>query len=372
MAVRQGLSFLKRRTGNYAYLDTETVLHPDEPATLPGDLYYRYREATPTVRALAAILAREGAELSATETLRAALVDVESLARLVPEYDYGHEVYRGSLAQEQAEQWIRDAFPDPDGEVDATDVLADAAWPALRAVLYRFADVGTDPVVVLRKRAAERDFASDPNDPARSAAQVLHHRLVRHVPDQDHSADRPDLLPGWVVSPPVADPSDSDQDHAELGDWLRHRANRIADRVRVLGERAVNVPLAWTADLGDVPDDLITREVWIGRAGHVAAYRERWHIADDNAVTLPPCDRGEQGRARKWLVRYLHEHPLAEPVAEGNCQGARTDRVRSRLGTIKRLMSRGPEVSPVSESAPGLGSVADTVTEAGQEMDVGP
>jgi hypothetical protein len=35
-------------------------------------------------------------------------------------------------------------------------------------------------------------------------------------------------------------------------------------------------------------------------------------------------------------------------------------------------VSRGPEVSPGSEPTSGLGSVADTVTEAGQEMDVGP
>jgi conjugative relaxase-like TrwC/TraI family protein len=359
--------------GNYAYLDTETVLHPDEPTILPGDLFYRYREATPAVRALAAILAREGAELSATETLRAALEDVDSLARLVPEYDYGYEVQRGPLADEQAEQWIRDAFPDLDGEVDAADVLADDAWPALCTVLHRFADAGTDPVSLLRDRAAERAFASDPNDPARSAAQVLHYRLARDMPNPDQGGHRPDLLPGWITSPPAADTNDVDPDHVDLADWLRHRATRIAERVHTLGTRTAATEPSWASDLGDLPDDPILQELWVRRAGQVAAYRERWHIADDLDVMLPPCDRGEQGCARQWVAEYLSRNPLpSSPTVDEAAFGSRTTRIRSRLDLLRTRMASTLTSSTDVRPTPDQEVAIDHSPETASEMDIGP
>jgi len=358
--------------GNYAYLDTETVLHPDEPTILPGDLFYRYREATPAGHALAAILAREGAELSATETLRAALADLDTLSTIVPEYDYGLDVHRGPLADEQAEQWIRDAFPNPGGEVDAEDMLADEAWPALRAVLHRIGDTGVDPVKLLRDRAAERAFASDPSDPARSAVKVLHYRLIDDLPYFQSGADRPDLLPGWVASPPTTDPNNTDQEYAELASWLSHRAQCIADRVWNLGERAVDFKPPWATGLGEPSDDPIARDVWIRRAGHVAAYRERWHIDDVVAETLPPCDRGEQSRAREWVARYLSQHPLPEPVADHDRLGTRTNRVRSRLDTLKGRMGHGPAASPGIDPIPDSEVGFDPGPGAGHEVDLGP
>ncbi|MFL6124248.1 MobF family relaxase [Actinophytocola sp.] len=360
--------------GNYAYLDTHTVIHPDEPTILPGDLFYRYREATPTVRALAAILAREGAELSATETLRQALADLELLSRLVPEYDYGLDVHRGPHAAEQAEQWIRDAFPHPAGEVDADDVLTDDAWPALRALLHKINDAGRDPVDLLRERAEEREFASDPRNPARSAAKVLHYRLANDLPYPPDGVGRPDLLPGWVSSPPEPDPNqpglDADPDRLELADWLRARANRIADRVRDLGEHAAHTPPVWVADLGDVPDDPVAREVWIRCAGHVAAYRERWQVPDTDPTLLPPCDRGEQGRARAWVAHYLAQHPMPEPLVDDQL-AARTSRVRSRLDALKTRMTRPQNPSTDHEPSPSEEPAPETSPTAGQDLDIG-
>jgi conjugative relaxase-like TrwC/TraI family protein len=351
--------------GNYAYLDTQTVLHPDEPTILPGDLFYRYREATPAERALAAILAREGAELSATETLRQALADLDLLSTIVPEYDYGLDVHRGPLAAEQAEQWIRDAFPDADGEVDADEVLNDDAWPALRSLLYKIDDAGLDPVRLLRDRAADRAFASDTHDPARSTAKVLHYRLADNLPYPQPGAGRPDLLPGWVTSPPPADADDVDPDRAELGDWLRDRAHRVANRVRELGEHTAATPPPWAYGLGDLPGDPVARDTWIRRAGHVAAYRERWRIPDTNPDTLPPCDRGEQGRARAWVANYLRDNPIPEPLADDDQLTARTTRVRDRLATLRTRMRQatvetdiephGMDHEPTAETQPSNG-----------------
>ncbi|WP_166664367.1 MobF family relaxase [Actinophytocola oryzae] len=358
--------------GNYAYLDTETVLHPDEPTILPGDLFYRYREATPAIRALAAILAREGAELSATETLRQALADLELLSRLVPEYDYGLDVHRGPHAAEQAEQWIGDAFPHPRGEVDADDVITDDAWPALRALLHKINDAGRDPVDLLRERAAKREFASDPRNPARSAAKVLHYRLADDLPYPPDGVGRPDLLPGWVSSPPIPDLDrpDLDPDRSELAGWLRARAHRIADRVRDLGEHAAHNPPVWVAGLGDLPHDPVAREVWIRRAGHVAAYRERWQVPDSNPALLPPCDRGEQGRARAWVAHYLAQHPVPEPLVDDQL-AARTSQVRSRLDALKIRIARPTNPATDHEPSPSEEPAPETTPAAGQDLDIG-
>jgi conjugative relaxase-like TrwC/TraI family protein len=356
--------------GNYAYLDTQTVLHPDEPAILPGDLFYRYREATPAERALATILAREGAELSATETLRAALAALDQLSTLVPEYDYGLDVHRGPHAAEQAEQWIRDAFPHPGGEVDADDVITDDAWPALRALLHKINDAGRGPVDLLRERAAEREFASDPRNPAHSTTKILHYRLADDLPYPLDGVGRPDLLPGWVSSPPVPDPDQTAPDQSELADWLRARAHRIADRVRNLGEHAAHAPPAWAADLGDVPDDPLARDVWTRCAGHVAAYRERWQIPDTDPTLLPPCDRGEQGRARAWVAHYLTQHPTPEPLVDDQI-AARTTRVRGRLDALKTRMARGTNPAADLELSPDEEPAPEAMPAPGQGLDIG-
>jgi conjugative relaxase-like TrwC/TraI family protein len=338
--------------GNHAYLDTETLLHPDEPPQLPGDLFYRYREATPVQRALLAILGREGAELSATETLRHALAELERLSTIVPEYDYGRDVHRGPIAIEQAEQWLRTAFPNSGGEVDASDVLADNAWPALRAVLHQFADTGADPVAVLQQRAAQREFRSDPHDPARSTAQVLHYRLTADLPYPQPGAGRPHLLPGWVATPPASNPDTEDAETAELGEWLRQRASRIAGRVWDLGEHAARTQPTWATALGEIPADPLTRDTWITRAGQVAAYRERWRIPDTNPQLLPGPDRGEQGRARAWVAWYLNQRPVSQQPTPPDAQlGVRTVRVRQRLDAIRARLAQ--PAATHADHAPG-------------------
>jgi hypothetical protein len=227
-------------------------------------------------------------------------------------------------------------------------------------------------VGLLRDRAAERAFASDPDDPARSAAQVLHYRLARDVPYRDHGDHRPDLLPGWVTSPPAADTDDVDPDHLELADWLRHRATRIAERVHVLGVRAADATPSWTSDLGDLPDDPLLRELWIHRAGQVAAYRERWHVADDLKVMLPPCDRGEQGRARQWVVEYLSRNPLPTPVVGEAALDPRTTRIRSRLDLLRTQMASTPTSSTDTRPTPDQEVAIDDGPGTAPEMDLGP
>lgn len=318
-AREAALVALSRGTdGNYAYLDTEQVLHVDEPPILSGDLFYRHREAQLAEEALRAILAREGAELSATEQLREALDAPYRLDVVVPQYVYARQLHRGPAGLDEAEAWVRSALPRY-----AEEVLVDEAWPELARVLHEVRDAGANPIGVLRARAAQRPLHDDPTDPAESVAQVLHWRITTTMPmaGTGPHPDRPDLLPGWVPAPPQPDADNRIPGNlaeiVELGTWLRHRAEQVAARVRELGDRlaaqvahqvtepdtehapearigyAPGAP-AWVAEMGPVPDDPVVREQWIRRAGHVAAYRERWHIPD-TVTELLPHGRGEQG-----------------------------------------------------------------------------
>jgi hypothetical protein len=118
------------------------------------------------------------------------------------------------------------------------------------------------------------------------------------------------LLPGWVPTSPAAEPGQP-VEVAELGQWLRGQADAIADRVRHLGEQAAEHTPAWTAHLGPVPADPLEADAWIAAAGQVAAYRERFGVADDHPDLLPGGEQGEAARARAWV-----QHHLATPATE--------------------------------------------------------
>jgi hypothetical protein len=175
-----------------------------------------------------------------------------------------------------------------------------------------------------------------------------------------------------VPSPPTPDQLDreADPDRLELADWLRARAHRIADRVRDLGEHATHTPPVWVAGLGDVPNDPVAREVWIRCAGHVAAYRERWQVPDTDPTLLPPCDRGEQGRARAWVSQYLAQHSIPEPQVDDHL-AIRTMRVRNRLDMLKARMVQETTHAADAELSHNHGPAVETGVSADPDLDVG-
>ncbi|HWE88796.1 MAG TPA: MobF family relaxase, partial [Pseudonocardiaceae bacterium] len=340
--------------GNYAYLDTEQMLHPDEPELLPGDLFYRNRETTEAAAALTMILRREGAEHSATEEIRDALDAPYRLDTVVLQYMHALYVYRGPDAAGEAEAWVRIGLPE-----HAEAILRDEAWPALAAVLHEARDAGADPAGLLRTRAHQRRLTDDPHDPAESIAQVLHYRITADMPTPRPGPNRPHLLPGWIPTPPTtADdataPPEMAEDVSEVGEWLRIRAEQIAGRVHVLGRRAAEQHPVWAGHLGSIPNDPAARDVWIARAGQVAAYRERYRLDDSIEVLLPGGQHGEQARARAWVERFLDDNPmLAEPIADephlGRRLAARTARLREQLS---ELADRLDPPTPTEPEAP--------------------
>ena len=82
---------------------------------------------------------------------------------------------------------------------------------------------------------------------------------------------------------------------------------------------------------------------------------------------LPPCDRGEQGRARQWVARYLSQNPLLASETDDGL-AARTTTVRSRLKALKERLS--VDDNPATDIVPTLGGEIEG--EADTELDFGP
>jgi hypothetical protein len=221
-----------------------------EPATENG--------TTPPVdpiSVLAGVMARQGGELSATETLERELSLADNLGTLGGIWDdlvrreqrmRFKQVLLGVLSADLAEQSLGDR---------ASTWL----WRSLREAEM----AGLDGGEVLRQAVAERSLAG-----ARDVARVLDSRVRRRL---DGVEPQP---PGrWADRVP-------DTGAAEVNRYLREVAEAMDDRVRRLGEHAAETQPLWARQtLGPVPDDPIERADWERRASVVAAYRERYGYA---------------------------------------------------------------------------------------------
>src|SRR5690606_8183626 len=116
------VALTRGRNGNHAYV----IDSPDEDAERHHDL----TEPARATERLATVLARSGADKSATETMRLAVDEHASLGTLLAEY--------ATISQyAQEERWasvITDA-PLPDAVLD--DVFTSGHYPALETTLRR-------------------------------------------------------------------------------------------------------------------------------------------------------------------------------------------------------------------------------------------
>src|SRR5207302_3077548 len=84
---------------------------------------------------------------------------------------------------------------------------------------------------------------------------------------------------------------------------------------------------------------------WIARAGHAAAYRERWNIPDSVTELLPIASRGEQGRARAWVAERLNQPPAPTRPTRSNPRATtpvveRAARIRNRIAALANRLER--------------------------------
>ncbi|HVB44053.1 MAG TPA: MobF family relaxase [Streptosporangiaceae bacterium] len=207
------------------------------------------------VTVLAGVLARDGSELSATETLERELSNADHIGVLGGIWD---DLTRRAQ-HTRFEQALRDALPTELAE----QALADPACTWLWRTLREAETAGLDGTQVLRQAIAVRGM-----DGARDPARVLDARIRRRL-----GSIQPQP-PGPFASR-VLGTSDPD-----LARYLRELAEAMDERTRRLGEHAAQTQPLWAIQgLGPLPPDAAARADWEHRAGVVATYRERYGYA---------------------------------------------------------------------------------------------
>ena len=211
---------------------------------------------------LSRALARDDAELSATETLERAFSDADSLANLVP-------VWKDLSGGEYARRYTV-ALRDLLGSDAAREVAADHRYTWLCRTLRAGEMAGLAGEMVLAEAAA-----GGPLDDAESVCAVLDKRARDIIP-----ATVP-MHGGWAARTPRMPEPGTDGLLADVSRAMDERTARLGEHV------AATMPL-WARELGELQAGPGKRADWVDRAGEVAAYREmkEW---DSGTDPLGPC-----------------------------------------------------------------------------------
>ncbi len=280
------------RAENHAHIEVEQQLDVDVERAPDA--------RTDRAEVLRQIIARDGAERSATETMREEMDAPHRLNSLVPEYLHAVEML--STERHQAKQ---EALVTVFGEKQATAMLADPAGDALLAELNHHPDMAG----ALAAAAGERELGS-----AESVTQVMQWRLENHRGTSGQQ-DLGGPLP-WLPKVP-------DSLQAELHDWTLRRAEAITDRSNELAGIVAAEQPAWAASLGARPAERASARDWERAAALAAAYREQFAVTDESSILgLDQPNKGAQGRAWKVAAEAVR-------VAERLHQSGPVDRATS-------------------------------------------
>ncbi len=285
------------RERNTAYVVTEYAraadISPDlRPAPDLEDPAAEEEIRPSRLSVLTAVLGREQAERTATETMRRELDRVASLAALAPMWA---DVTRAACVR-RCEQVIRSLMTADDW----ARYSADAERGTLERLLRAAELAGHDTRTVLRAAISKRDFSG-----AQSVAAVLHGRVRRIV------GPEPQVDGGHVERTPAIDDPVANQ-------FARELAAAMDERVSLLGNQvAVDRP-AWALRyLGEVAADPVERAEWVRRASAVAAYREERGYAHETEAIGPAPERASPELRASWhaacvALRMPDEHESPE------------------------------------------------------------
>jgi hypothetical protein len=250
------VSATRGRNTNLLYVDTS---YDPDPAT--G--HDRMVQPQTAQDVLATVLTREGADLSAHETLRRVKHHAVDFTALANEYL--------TLAREaQQQRW--DDLLDRCGlsEADLEVVRSSEAYGPLMATLRDVEARGLDVEATFPKLVAARTL-----DDAEDPAAVLHGRVDRWAAAASSRRERtPNLISGLI--PRAKGICDPDMLRA-----LTERDRAMEDRARQLAEHAIEHRHVWVQRLGNPPLDPAARQLWMRAVSTVAAYRDRWGIGND-------------------------------------------------------------------------------------------
>jgi len=245
------------RESNRIYVDTS--YDPDPQTSHDG-----VTEPQSVRDVLAGVLANEGADISAHETMRRAQHQAEDFTALAGEYQ--------TLARvAQAERW--DALLECSGLAadQLEQVRVSEAHGPLLAALRDAEARGLDVDETFPKLVVARSLA-DAEDPA----AVLHGRVDRWVAAAGSKRQGAmNLIAGLI--PRAAGVTDPEMTRA-----LDERDQAMERRARELASEAIERGQVWVRRLGAPPSDPAMRDAWFRAVSTVAAYRERWGIGADH------------------------------------------------------------------------------------------
>jgi conjugative relaxase-like TrwC/TraI family protein len=304
------------------------------------------------------ILAAEGAELSATETIRTSQQQAGSLATLVPRYLHA--------AHQHAEARYRDAAIFVFGEHDGRALVADPAWGALVRRLYDAETDGWQPTRLLAAVARRREL-----DTADSVAEVLCWRIDGYLPERvapppleqptaDDARRYTELLaaigmPGWsaeqaLTAPKILTPGagrEGQREHADRATANHHAAAITAVLGPRLAAKAQAEP-AWPA--------------------LQAALRRAGNTGHDPAAVLSAVARSRELRTSRSISEVLAwrigRHLAAVP--NGRIAGGRPDPEtwRQLAWTLKSAENNGTPAETIICSARRTRRLGDLIAAA--------
>ena len=263
---------------------------------------------------LAETLGRDGAVLSATETLRSELSNADHLGVL-------GSIWYDLVRQEQAarfERLLRQHLT----AADAESALADPACTWLWRTLREAEAAGLDASLVLQTAIGARSLRG-----ARHIARVIDARIRRATTNTVPQPRKP-----WTeLVPQTGDP--------ELDRFLAELAQAMDDRITRIGEHAAQTRPEWAIRaLGDPPEDPAQRAEWTARAARLGAYREMYgyHSATD-AIGPEPGRTSPEARA-DWHTALA----ALGRVAGTDLRGCSDSQLRLRRGAYQREAAWAP------------------------------
>jgi len=269
------------RESNRIYVDTH---YDPDPQTAHDGVTDRQ-----TARdVLAGVLANEGADVSAHETIQREQHAAESWPTLCAEYQ--------TLAKvAQAERW--EALLDRSGlSPEALELVrgSEAHGPLLAS--FRDAESRGVDVEEVLPRLVQAHTLGDADD----VAAVLRARVERYGKAGGSKRRVAENLIGGLV-PRALGVTD-----LEMARALEDRERGLEQRGRSLAEQAVARGDAWTRVLGPAPADSGRRERWLAKVSTVSAYRERWGVTGEAPLGLDATcieQIGHRKRAQEAIDR---------------------------------------------------------------------
>ena len=247
------------------------------------------------LQVLAAVLDRDGQQLSAVQTRQQALTDADHLASL-------HAIWTAETAPAR-EQRYRDLLLNslPPGHRSEPGHQVKWLWRTLRAAELAGLDAGQ----VLAGAIAERDLAG-----ARDIPSVVDARIRSRVGP---------LVPLPAGPWSAQDPGITDPERRAFAAGIAAMMDARKDRI---GEHAAEHALPWAVTaLGPVPEHPVDRLDWQRRAASIGAYRElsgHDHPADPIG---PEPVAGAPDRRAAWYEALAALGPVDGPDVRGMPDG---------------------------------------------------